>query len=332
MSLSKYFNQRLFYLLKNRTEGYPQFRIALTYRCNNTCVYCPSSKINGLLNKDMYLDDFKRILIWLKKQNFRKIILTGGEPFIHKDIKEVLRLCYKLRFSTYIFTNGLLINSEFKEYIKRNNLFLIFNINLDESYYAVRKNMSGSREKIIMLRYNLYKKLENYSLLFNMAREFSVPIRFGFTVPSIILNNECYSFQDMVDRKDEILSFVNEAGLNRVKVHLARPLPRCIFTNSEWHYLIKFAAVKDHCLIGDSGNYAARAIVNPDLSVDVCYSSIFKADSIFDFNDLKGLSRYFKDKIDYMRNKPLIDKCNTCQYYKDHSCQGGCLVYKYVSR
>jgi len=329
MTLKKYLDQKLFHLFKNRLEGYPQLRIAITYRCNNSCAYCSTGVANRETGSDMTVEDFRRGLIWFKKQNIRKILLTGGEPFIHKDIKEVLGFCDELKFNTHILTNGLLITPELKKHIKDKAVFLILNVNLDESYYALKRNVSGIHEKIIMLRYNFRKKPEDYTLLFKMAKECSVSIRFGFTVPSRYTDNECYSFKDMLAYKYQIMDFVRLSRLSLVKVHFARPLARCIFNEEEWRYLRKFSGAKSRCLVGYSGNYASRAIVNPDLSVDVCYASLFKARSIFDFKDYKDLSSYFKDKIDTLRKKPLINKCNNCRYYKDSSCQGGCLVYKY---
>jgi len=331
MPLKRYIKQRFFNLFKNRVEGYPQFRIAITYRCNNNCAYCSSGKINGETDSDMKVEDFRKILVWLKKQNIRNIILTGGEPFIHGDIKEMLGVCEDLKFNANILTNGLLIKPELRKYIENKAVFLIVNVNLDESYYALKHNMSGIEGKIVMLRYNFRKKDEPYTLLFKMAKEYSVPIRFGFTVPSRHADNEYYTLEDMVTYKQQLMDFVRLSRLSLVRAHFSRPLPRCIFNEKEWKYLRKFSGVKSRCLLGASGNYVSRAIVNPDLSVDVCYASLSKANSIFDFKELKDLSRYFKDKIDTLREKPLIDKCINCRYYKDFSCQGGCLIYKNVS-
>ncbi len=279
----------------------------------------------------MKVEDFRKILVWLKKQNIRNIILTGGEPFIHGDIKEMLGVCEDLKFNANILTNGLLIKPELRKYIENKAVFLIVNVNLDESYYALKHNMSGIEGKIVMLRYNFRKKDEPYTLLFKMAKEYSVPIRFGFTVPSRHADNEYYTLEDMVTYKHQLMDFVRLSRLSLVRAHFSRPLPRCIFNEKEWKYLRKFSGVKSRCLVGASGNYVSRAIVNPDLSVDVCYASLSKANSIFDFKELKDLSRYFKDKIDTLREKPLIDKCINCRYYKDFSCQGGCLIYKNVS-
>jgi len=331
MPLKRYLKQGFFNLFKNRIEGYPQFRIAITYRCNNSCAYCSSGKIKGETGSDMKVGDFRKVLAWLKKQNIRKILLTGGEPFIHEDIKGVLGVCEDLSFNTSILTNGLLITPELIKYIENKPVCLILNVNLDESYYALKHNMSGLERKIAMLRYNFRKKIEDYALLFKMAKEYSVPVRFGFTVPSRYADNECYSFEDMVAYKHQVMDFVKLSRLSSVRVHFSRPLPRCIFNENEWGYLKKISGAKSRCLVGASGNYISRAIVNPDLSVDVCYASLFKADSIFNFKELKDLSKYFKDKIDNLRGKPLIAECINCRYYKDFSCQGGCLIYKNVS-
>jgi len=331
MNLKNYINKQLFYLLKNRIEGYPQFRIAITYRCNNSCAYCASAKANGEADSDMKLGDFRKLLVWLKKQNIRKILLTGGEPLIHKDISEVLDSCAELNFSTHILTNGLLITPELKKQIKNRAIWLVLNVNLDESYHALKQNIPGIEEKIAMLRYNFRKRAEDYAPLFKMAREYSVPIRFGFTVPSGHADNEYYTLKDMVTYKGQVMDFVKLSRLNLVRAHFSRPLPRCIFSEEEWEYLKKFSGVKSRCLIGASGNYISRAIVNPDLSADVCYASLSRAASILDFKELKDLNRYFKDKIDALRAKPLLDKCVHCRYYNDFSCQGGCLIYKNVS-
>lgn len=331
MALKKYLNQKIFYLLKNRLEGYPQFRIAITYRCNNSCVYCSVSREDRETGSDIKLEDFRKVLLWLKKQNIRKIILTGGEPFIHKDIKGILALCDKLKFNTHILTNGLSITPELKAYIKNKNFLLVLNINLDSSYHMVRGNMLGIEEKIIMLRYNLRKEPIDYALLFDMAREYSVSVRFGFTVPSLDFKNEHYSFADMAAYKHQIIDFVRLARLNSVKAHFSRPLPRCLFTEKEWGYLISFGGAKSKCLLGCSGNYTSRAVVNPDLSVYVCYAALSKAPALFNFKDINALGRYFKDKVDILREKPLKGECYSCRYYKELSCQGGCLVYKYDS-
>ena len=284
-----------------------------------------------MVESDMKIEDFKNVLVWLKKRGIRKILLTGGEPFFHKDIKKILESCQESGFSTYILTNGLLVKAEVREYLKDKAVSLILNVNLDNSYYVLRSNMSGIEGKVVLIRYNFNKRSEDYTLLFRMAKEYSVPIRFGFTVPSRHADNECYSFEDMLTYKQQIMDFVKSSRLNSVRAYFSRPLPRCIFSEIEWRHLKRYFGAKSRCLVGDAGNYLSRAIINPDLSVDVCYASLFKASLIFDFKELKYLNSYFKYKFDAIRNKPLMDKCNNCRYHKDSSCQGGCLIYKYVS-
>lgn len=319
-----------FNLFKNNIDIYPALRIAITYRCDNGCSYCFLKNLDNDLVKDMELMDFSKIIQWLIAQKKKKILITGGEPFMHRDIIKILNVCRKNNILVGILTNGLLINKEVKSWIKTKNIFLILNIN--GSYGTVQKNIEGIEDKVCMLRYNLIKDNLDYNILFDMAKNYSVPVRFGFTVPSIFGNNECYSLEDMRSYKFKIFDFIDAALLKKVKVHMARPLPRCIFSKNEWKYLQKKFGAKDKCLVGQKGNYACRAIVNPDMSVYVCYGSFLNAPSIWSFKNIKELSNYFKDDFKKIRERALIDECHDCSYFKNYSCQGGCLVYKYVNR
>ncbi|MBU1864486.1 MAG: radical SAM protein [Candidatus Omnitrophica bacterium] len=329
MYLKNIFNTHIFELFKKTIYAYPHFRIALTYRCNNACPYCSYRETNTDPRHDMTLDDFVRILQWLKRQKIRKILLTGGEPFIHKRIGDILKLCDKEKFAVSVLTNGLLINEEIKSFIKtQKKIFLILNINLDESYQLVEKNMIGIEHRVCMVRYNFNKNSMDSSLLFQFAKKICVPIRFGFTVPSLYGNNEYYSFDDMVIHKQEICEFIHCAKTYGVKVHFARPLPRCLFSKQEWSYVKSKGGAKSMCLVGQYGNYASRAIVKADLSVDCCYGAFLKAKYLFDFSDLKALSDYFQSDFENIKKKPLMEECTKCAFFKRFSCQGGCLVYK----
>lgn len=82
----------------------------VTNVCNYCCSYCIFScspkKIENELNKD----DFKRILKELKENGFSYIKFTGGEPFVRKDMIEILSYAKKLKFEMDISTNASLID------------------------------------------------------------------------------------------------------------------------------------------------------------------------------------------------------------------------------
>lgn len=61
--------------------------IVLTYRCNNDCAFCVSFKLEQELS-------FRRIHDWVERcvRPGDEVLLTGGEPTVHPDILEIIRL------------------------------------------------------------------------------------------------------------------------------------------------------------------------------------------------------------------------------------------------
>lgn len=77
----------------------------LTYRCNAKCGFCdiwerPSPYVT--------LENYKENLLQLKKLGVKVIDLTGGEPLLHREIDQLLKIAKELGFITTLTTNGLL--------------------------------------------------------------------------------------------------------------------------------------------------------------------------------------------------------------------------------
>ncbi len=75
----------------NRTINY--LRLAVTDRCNLRCNYCmPSEGINFVKNdKLLTIEELEKISEILVEQGIDKIRITGGEPFVRKDLMALLR-------------------------------------------------------------------------------------------------------------------------------------------------------------------------------------------------------------------------------------------------
>lgn len=77
----------------------------VTYRCNAKCGFCdiweqPSPMIS--------LEDAERNLHDLKRLGVRIVDFTGGEPLLHQQLPDLLRIAKDLGFVTTITSNGLL--------------------------------------------------------------------------------------------------------------------------------------------------------------------------------------------------------------------------------
>ncbi len=93
-----------------RTINY--LRLAVTDRCNLRCFYCmPEEGIDWLNRKElMSYEEMLRTCSVLVKMGIEKIRITGGEPFVRKDIMQFLATLSKLNGlrQLTITTNGVL--------------------------------------------------------------------------------------------------------------------------------------------------------------------------------------------------------------------------------
>ena len=74
--------------------------VIVTYRCNAKCTMCNRYKEPSDPKDELSIDTIKK----LPKMYFTNI--TGGEPFIREDLKDIVRELYKLSDRIVISTNG----------------------------------------------------------------------------------------------------------------------------------------------------------------------------------------------------------------------------------
>ena len=80
--------------------------ITLTSRCNTKCRHCMYSCEPGK-GEDMTLDNLRKVLAYVKEHKMSHIIVTGGEPTIHAEFEEAMKLIIASGAeSISIYTNG----------------------------------------------------------------------------------------------------------------------------------------------------------------------------------------------------------------------------------
>ena len=84
--------------------------ILLTWKCNLSCNKCCLPQTGP----EVSFNDFTKNLDKLYDIGIRKIILTGGEPLVRKDIIEIILYAKKKGFEIYISTNGILLREKWK--------------------------------------------------------------------------------------------------------------------------------------------------------------------------------------------------------------------------
>jgi len=194
-------------------------RISLTDACNLRCVYCiPNEKMLVTpAPKLMQLHEIETIAGIFVGLGVKKIRLTGGEPLLRKDAKEIIQRLSKFPIELAVSTNAVLVN-EYIDTFKKANIHSV-NVSLDtlspDEFFAITKR--GDFKKIMT---NIYLLLsQNFKVKINMVvmkginehtildfiswtKDFPVDVRFIEFMPfagNAWLPEKVFSYKEMLD-------------------------------------------------------------------------------------------------------------------------------------
>ena len=134
---------------------------AITYRCNSRCRHCNIWKLRP--KNELKLDEIEE---FVKKNNFfRWVNLTGGEPFLRKDLVDIIQTFVQyspnlslINMITNSFHPGF-IEGKVKEMLKFDSLLIIVGVSIEglkETDEYIRR-VKGHFDKAM----DLYKRLKN---------------------------------------------------------------------------------------------------------------------------------------------------------------------------
>lgn len=128
----------------------PIFIATITEACNlrcPTCLYVLEDK-KYLSRGFLKIEDLKFILDKYKAKKADIIFLTGGEPLLHPEIKDIIKLCKLYKLIVKISTNGILIKDKIEQIKDIDEM----NISLDcYDYVSYQKNRGGTNEQYVKL-------------------------------------------------------------------------------------------------------------------------------------------------------------------------------------
>ena len=98
-----------------RRMGYPalkkmkQISIEIIHKCPNRCLHCSSnSDINCTLKIETA--EVKKIIDSASKLNTEVLSISGGEPFLHDGLLEIVHYAKSKGIKVYIYTSGIILN------------------------------------------------------------------------------------------------------------------------------------------------------------------------------------------------------------------------------
>ena len=75
--------------------------------CPNKCKFCSSNSSQDKTTI-ISLEQFKRTVNhFLNQSGIEEISISGGEPFLHPDLFEMVKFCKENNIRTVVFTSGI---------------------------------------------------------------------------------------------------------------------------------------------------------------------------------------------------------------------------------
>lgn len=151
--------------------------ISVTGRCNSRCLTCSIWQNRPDKNEEISIKDFETLKKSKQFKNLCSIVVTGGEPFLREDIKDILEvLLDNTKATLAIITNGLLPDKIYKtvRHIKGRGLNIdkiSLSLNGKEDTHDKTRGVKGSYLKVIdTIKILNYLKVHT-SLVFTITME-----------------------------------------------------------------------------------------------------------------------------------------------------------------
>ncbi len=100
-------------LIKSPEPSLRYLELQITDRCNLRCKHCyidPSPALDAF--HELSLDHIKTLLREFEELQGLRVLITGGEPLLHKDFEAINRMLPDFLMRKVLFTNGLLLNRD----------------------------------------------------------------------------------------------------------------------------------------------------------------------------------------------------------------------------
>ena len=91
----------------------------LTHRCNNRCLHCYCSLPAGdkrAISEELSSEEIERLFDELRDMGCLWLLITGGEPLLRPDFRDIYLSAKRHGFIISVFTNGTLIDEEIADF------------------------------------------------------------------------------------------------------------------------------------------------------------------------------------------------------------------------
>jgi len=299
--------------------------VELTYRCNNSCIFCscPWEADKSFIQKELTTDEWKTAINKAVSLGANNVTLTGGEPLMRSDIREILDFigAHERITSRRIITNSLLLTDEMLLLLKKYNF--AFSTSLPGvKTYRKHTGTKGAEQVLSWVKrasdlglnvttgitVTKFNKFELYETMASALLAGSKNILLNRFLPGgrglkhmKQLELSRADINEMLATAEEVLLLSKRQGM------LGTEVPYCTIDNPEQFKQIRIG----HICSAAKGFY----VIDPSGYVRVCNHSPVRVGTLDDFTE----SEYWHA----FRNRAYLpSSCTGCK--KQDLCDAGC--------
>lgn len=328
-------------------RNYGSIRLEVTSKCNINCLYCHNSEYANK-EDDMDSDTIIKLIQDIKKIHpIRKILLTGGEPLLNPNIKEIVSTISSLNIKPDLVTNGKMLNNKLaNELIEAGLKRIRLSIDGFEEHSEYRKGSSAERlwelaEQLVNRNdvnvcvhtvcsphnvetlYEVYKKLVEIGV--HRWRVFDIGYQGG-----VIQNRKSMSFKEYYNNffektKEIVKNYVENNYINKIDIEISNLFKTEILKLTLDDYIdTNIDEMLEERLLDSPCDYVAHQMtIRSNGQVTLCQ---YFHNTIYDLPKHGfSLVEAFNDQIPVIENDiqlQKIESCSKCMYVQ--LCSSGC--------
>ena len=183
-------------------------RLAVTDRCNLRCTYCMPAEGAEIVERKELLTykEMYRITRILSELGVNKVRITGGEPFVRKDLIGFLKMMSfnELLEEINITTNGVLVGAHVEEL----SVFKVKTINLSIDSLQPEKFAQITRRSVFEKVWETLERIEKSDL----------KLKLNVVVQSGVNTDEINDFVELTKYREIEVRFIEEMPFNGVGI------------------------------------------------------------------------------------------------------------------
>lgn len=284
-------------------------RIYITEKCNANCPNCFNA--SSRTNSEIDVKTFNNLCLYLKRNGIKKIKILGGEPTVHPEFKEIIRLAQRHFEYLGIFTNGLIdcfYDIEFRDTDSLIFNFKFIDIQNPRVYHFEKKGTrvleiqvtKDSNPNEIIDRIQRFSNEEKKKLLCNLTLDCKSNI---FKERSIILP-KLHILESEFKKQNTMFSYDHK-------------IPLCYLYKSGIHVHNLGICNKTSAGIIDSSLNLRFCLQNTEILIPLIRGN--------EFIPWKIIENNLEKKYLELRQTSLEKICSSCIFYGD-KCNGGCWI------